>query len=422
MKITKVFNKYYDLTNFKHPGGHIAIEHSYGRDATGLFKSYHPFIDQNKLKLILEKYEIKELPKNFKLLNGEEDIYKFNYDTEFSNELKEKVKNYFENISKKKNISLIQATKATLFRWIEVLVLKFLQILSYIYLLKGFNLSVILYPLFAWLNVQSFHEASHFALSSNQTFNYLWSYTNPEFSSPLMWYHQHNIGHHIYTNHHEYDPDISIWPGFIRLHEKKKYFKNHYYQKFLILFYWMIVTPSIQILKPLIHLYKKKYHKIPLMRMSNSRKIIHILGRLLYLYYIHYLPFSYQNSIFKGLCYAILPQTIFYILFLLNSQITHLHSDSIKLENDWYKHQILTSTNHGTDKTFNFVLSGALNFQIEHHLFPGINHCHHPYIQSIVQDLCKKYNIIYKNFNGYSDAFLSYYNHIIKMSEKEKVI
>ena len=102
MKITKIFNKYYDLTNFKHPGGHIAIEHSYGRDATGLFKSYHPFIDQNKLKLILEKYEIKELPKNFKLLNGEEEIYKFNYDTEFSIELKEKVKNYFENISKKK--------------------------------------------------------------------------------------------------------------------------------------------------------------------------------------------------------------------------------------------------------------------------------------------------------------------------------
>ena len=63
MKITKIFNKYYDLTNFKHPGGNISIENAYGIDATGLFKLYHPLIDQNKLILILEKYEIKELDK-----------------------------------------------------------------------------------------------------------------------------------------------------------------------------------------------------------------------------------------------------------------------------------------------------------------------------------------------------------------------
>ena len=43
MKITKIHNKYYDLTNFNHPGGEDAIKLAYKRDATVLFESHHPF-------------------------------------------------------------------------------------------------------------------------------------------------------------------------------------------------------------------------------------------------------------------------------------------------------------------------------------------------------------------------------------------
>jgi len=91
-------------------------------------------------------------------------------------------------------------------------------------------------------------------------------------------------------------------------------------------------------------------------------------------------------------------------------------------EKDWYKHQVITASNHGVGKQFNFLFSGGLNYQIEHHLFPNINHCHHPYIQPIVKDICIKHDIEYKEFDGYYQAFVSYYQHIIKMShpnEKE---
>ncbi len=71
MRITKINGKYYDLTNFNHPGGETAIWHSFGRDSTILFESHHPFVSKEKLEIILKKYEILELPKGINLLVGE---------------------------------------------------------------------------------------------------------------------------------------------------------------------------------------------------------------------------------------------------------------------------------------------------------------------------------------------------------------
>ena len=50
------------------------------------------------------------------------------------------------------------------------------------------------------------------------------------------------------------------------------------------------------------------------------------------------------------------------------------------------------------------ILSGGLNYQIEHHLFPSVNSCHLPEISKIVKKLCKKYNIKYNEYNSFFKA------------------
>ena len=112
-----------------------------------------------------------------------------------------------------------------------------------------------------------------------------------------------------------------------------------------------------------------------------------------------------------------LPQIIFSVCFIVNSQITHLHEDSFHRERDWYKHQVITSSNHSIGSTLGYVFSGGLNYQIEHHLFPSINHCHYPAIQPIIKSICKKHSVPYKCFDGYLDAIYSYLNHMQKLSK-----
>jgi cytochrome b involved in lipid metabolism len=55
--ITKIHDKYYDLTTFKHPGGPVALALVEGRDGTELFESHHIFTKKN-MPDILSSYEI----------------------------------------------------------------------------------------------------------------------------------------------------------------------------------------------------------------------------------------------------------------------------------------------------------------------------------------------------------------------------
>jgi delta11-fatty-acid desaturase len=48
-----VRGKRYDLSNFKHPGGPIAIGLAKGREADELIRSYHPFAEEKVLESII---------------------------------------------------------------------------------------------------------------------------------------------------------------------------------------------------------------------------------------------------------------------------------------------------------------------------------------------------------------------------------
>jgi|LauGreDrversion2_3_1035106.scaffolds.fasta_scaffold274742_1 Cytochrome b5-like Heme/Steroid binding domain len=57
-KYTLLHGKTYDFTNFKHPGGQVAIALAHGRDATEMFEVMHQFCSKEKLQAILKKYEV----------------------------------------------------------------------------------------------------------------------------------------------------------------------------------------------------------------------------------------------------------------------------------------------------------------------------------------------------------------------------
>jgi delta11-fatty-acid desaturase len=62
-----------------------------------------------------------------------------------------------------------------------------------------------------------------------------------------------------------------------------------------------------------------------------------------------------------------------------------------------------------------FIFTG---YQIEHHLFPCVNHCHHRHLQPIVESLCKKHNVPYNKTETLSGAFSKYIAHLKELSVK----
>ncbi len=59
----------------------------------------------------------------------------------------------------------------------------------------------------------------------------------------------------------------------------------------------------------------------------------------------------------------------------------------------WFKSQVETSSTYGG--AISGYLTGGLNFQVEHHLFPRMSSAWYPYIAPTVREICKKHGVQY---------------------------
>ena len=66
------------------------------------------------------------------------------------------------------------------------------------------------------------------------------------------------------------------------------------------------------------------------------------------------------------------------------------------VEIDWYKSQVETSCTYGGVTAM--MLTGGLNMQIEHHLFPRLNSWHYPRIREVIQKCCQRHGVKYKYY------------------------
>ena len=113
---TKIHGKYYDLTNFKHPGGDEAIELTNGIDCTVMFESHHPFVPKDKLadiqnivasKSLLLKQAIQPVENivhdfSVEILRGLESVFIVDSGKEIARQREELSKDCYRNIRKHK--------------------------------------------------------------------------------------------------------------------------------------------------------------------------------------------------------------------------------------------------------------------------------------------------------------------------------
>jgi len=427
--LTKIHGKWYDLTEFErhHPGGPVALGLARGRDATVMFESHHPFTSRAALNAILAKYEIDASDsKRLQTLEEQHGIpeHQFEWPSAFGEALKFQVKEYFQGEANRRNVSLREATKATPARWTEIAIMAVFYVATFSGFFHGDWRFLVLFPLTAWLvGVNTFHDATHFALTSNWRINAIVPYIYPFFSSPFVWYHQHNIGHHSYPNLGDRDPDILHHYWMKREHRDVKWLPLHKNQStwWYMLFWWVVAVEfGLTTMEDLWMLQSNLYNEVvPMMAISGPRRIVHIIGRLSTIVAIHAWPFFLLDSYTKCFAFSLLPYLLFSFIFMVNTQINHLLPHTTHVEDsDWYKHQVITAQDFGVGSKFCHIFSGGLNYQVIHHLFPTVNHCHLPQLQPIVARLCEKYDVKYSTATGYVHAIALHHEHSKSMSVK----
>ena len=209
------------------------------------------------------------------------------------------------------------------------------------------------------------------------------------------WIHQHTLGHHIETNVENQDPDIlSSVPG-MRMSPgtvKKWYHRyQHIYMFplfFMILFGWFFLDFYTMFTGEYFSV-KMETVKKPYASMFVS-KALSVLKFILIPWYVNgFIPALFSFCIFYGIM-----GFIFSLLFLVNHVTTDLDFFDTNPES-YIEHQLKTSKNYSSGSHLWNFLTGGLNHQIEHHIFPGVSFFLYPIISPLLQKECKANELPY---------------------------
>lgn len=338
---------------------------------------------------------------------------------EFINELREKVKEYFElkQISKYGNASIITKSIFMATLYLTPLLLMYSGLISS--LTSLFAAWIIMGIGMAGVGMVLMHDANHKSYSSNPTIN-KWLSKSLYFLGgfPPNWRYQHNTMHHGFTNIDGQDEDINPGPV-LRLSPHKPLLKAHRFQHIYAWFVYGLMTLSWVTAKDFKQLLRYKKEQIALVNNRNYKQLFTdlILGKIIY--YIVFLilplaliPLAWYWVILGFLTMHFISGFILGIVFqtahVMPSSEYPLPNKTGNIENNWAIHQLLTTTDYAPKSRIFSWMIGGLNFQVEHHLFPNISHVHYKKLSILVKNTAKKYDLPYsvqKNF------FMAIINH-----------
>lgn len=298
-----------------------------------------------------------------------------------------------------------------------------LAVTQYYYLVRGAYFSIFTFPTALWLfTVNVFHDGSHFAVSKYPFINNIMTETALLFSTPFTWYHQHIIGHHCFPNIMGKDPDLYHSVKFIRHSRDIRHKPPHANQAFIFPLLWVIGVPLGLILRGCLDsLAGKPYNKVvPLIpdeaaHIISRKSVLPRLGAIVVTMFV--LPVCYHGMTWKGLAFAVFPYLVYSCHFMVCSQINHFTPESDdQVSKNFYIQQVLTGHNVAPESYLLYLYTGGLNMQIEHHLFPSVNHCHLRKLAPYVRALCAKHNIHYNVSPGMFTAVQRYVDHLRKFA------
>jgi len=123
-----------------------------------------------------------------------------------------------------------------------------------------------------------------------------------------------------------------------------------------------------------------------------------------------------EKSIWQALAIFFMIEVSSGLVFGLFSQVNHVNMDcafqKANEEKDWAITQIRTSVDYSHDSAFWTYMSGNLNHQVSHHLFPSINPQLYPAVSLIVKQVCQEYSVPYVVKPTFLDAVFNHFEQL----------
>lgn len=346
---------------------------------------------------------------------------------EFSDILKKRVNDYFktEKLSK-------SGGKRIIFKAVILIIIYLgayaMIMTNYFTVYQMWILSAVMGFAASGIGMGVMHDANHGSFSENKKINKITGYSMELLGgNTTNWKIQHNKLHHTYTNIENADDDINS-RALYRFTKSAKYHKIHRYQYIYMFFLyglmtltWLFVADFFQ----LIRYYKDGYF---IGKMNFKKELTKlIIFKILYFAYIIVFPLIFVDIIWWQ--YFIGLFTMQFILgfsLAVTFQLAHLvektdfpNPENNEINNNWFIHQLSTTADFAQNNILLTWFIGGLNFQTEHHLFPGISHIHYPKLAKIIKETCKEFDVRYNVYTSLWDALSSHIRMLKKLGIKK---
>eukprot|EP00731_Ephydatia_muelleri_P000259 Em0001g259a len=416
-----VRGKVYDVSSFvsRHPGGVDQIMLGAGRDVTQVFESYHSF----ETHKILDKFYVGVLVDN--------ELPVFPPPSKFYQTVKKRVDDYFKSANIDPKIDYWMFLRYAVFMvvaisfWVGGIVFReSLAVVVAFGLVGGFFNALII--------MTCVHDSSHFAVTHKP---WVWKLVGGihDFyvgASMYIWTYQHIVGHHLYTNIDGADPDIitsSLEVSDIRrIKWTQKWLPRYFYQHIYIPLLYCVFTIKTR-LQDFLILLGQRNGNIRMNPPSLTQLLIFYGGKLTYVTHRFIIPLIFMPWTTVLLLYFMTEISTSYWL-ALTFQASHVISEvewptpgqNNLMQIDWAEMQVATTQDYATDSWFWTVVTGALNHQTTHHLFPGVLQSHYMKITPIVKKTCEEFGVKYHHVNTTTEALGCHINHLKVLGQGSK--
>uniref|UniRef100_A0A0G4FKE0 Cytochrome b5 heme-binding domain-containing protein n=1 Tax=Chromera velia CCMP2878 TaxID=1169474 RepID=A0A0G4FKE0_9ALVE len=262
------------------------------------------------------------------------------------------------------------------------------------------------------------HDASHYAVSSKPWVNELLSRLCNASQSWFhhVWARHHVYGHHSFTGDVAKDPDTRYGRPFFRKHPddaEKKFLAVGLENQPASALIALAVFPGQFFGQGLLYLqalFKHRYIGIPvdvLNDLFTFEVVVILLAQLqwwVFQPWVQSLAYWGSLNILYWMCIA--PDHDTWESLSLNKKKAEEGGDKEE-KMDWGEMQVRESSNFAVDYPVVCTLFGGINYQIEHHLFPGVSHVHYRDLAPIVRSTCQEFGVPYQEFGSWTAALCS---------------
>jgi len=457
----------YDVTDFvsRHPGGPLIFCKA-GGENTALFEAYHPLY----VRKLLDKFKIGQLAADprgggsggvssapqeaatSRVVPKEEDAryprYAFDSD---KGEFYHTVKSRVEAVMKEKGVDP-RVSAAMYVKSACILLGLAACYLAAFYGGLSFGWSLLLAVGFGFfqgeIGVSIQHDANHGCYSRSPTLSMVMGWTlDLAGASSFMWKQQHVVGHHAYTNVVGVDPDIRVNDNDVRrVAMQHPHRPQHRYQHvYLLALYGLLALKSV-VLDDFMALAEGCIGHVRIAKMTTLDTAVFWGGKAVFFSYALVAPLLWSHHSAAAVLVLLLAAELtcgWLLAFMF--QVAHVQSEVdwfvIGRDNSvrsgpsmlgsvadaplkdgegrkvgWGAGQVLSSADFCHGSFFWTHVSGGLNYQIVHHLFPGVCHCHYPLIAPVIRQTCLEFGHRYTHYTTFASALSSHIEHLRRLA------